>query len=430
MANPGWSQLEYRITALPRRELAALEELAALHLAERRISRETFATFCNTDSPELQIQDGGGSTDSDDATLTNSATEESASSSETDLSTASSTESSLVNSSVAAPADSSDCVTETSKQQRLRSYNPAESTESSEPVVILKQHRTLDHREECVESRRVTLRRMLVNPNDQTKSQAPRSINTNHSPQSAHHSDESDPSISIDPAFEESLTQYAKKWLTSFCIYKGERIYFDSNAYVTFLSLEGRISFDEPVPPSGNYTLSSIEYNLIGSIPYLSLILNNRYSINYYEYPNGTGILCLSTQHTLRGKVSLVTPDGLVSGSIRHSDGLMIEVGSTWYLRTALVVGRKDLSVQLINYEPRFRLLFGRIRNRTSIPPQLEWLNYETVNSRLACRAYRTGAQLIQDLELIQGWAQELTHELAEYSKRVLLRVREELAIK
>lgn len=214
----------------------------------------------------------------------------------------------------------------------------------------------------------------------------------------------------IDPHLESIITAHSREWLASFAVYVGDRVYFDSEAFSEFINLEPRLGEVSP-PDTGVYTVTSREYRSIGSIPYLSIVLNNLYTVKFYEYPDGTGIMCLKSQLDESGHVSLMTEGALAEGEIVRSEGLQIVLSSQpayrRFYRSSVITGGGQLSLREIEYRPQFKELFGRSRSRGRRESILKTVNYGVINSRIILGMYRKRKHLLSDLKLLEDIAME-----------------------
>ncbi|KAI4292593.1 hypothetical protein PAPHI01_1867 [Pancytospora philotis] len=224
----------------------------------------------------------------------------------------------------------------------------------------------------------------------------------------------------IDAAFEASLSRFSIEWLRDFGVYRGDSVYFDSEAYQIFTGLEGRLGYSES-PEAGIYTVENVELRFIGSIPYL-VVQIGKVEVAFYEYPDGTGIMCLEAQLTQSGTVSFLTFDGSKSGSIAEANGLLIRIKDTWILRSQLIVAGVELGIEPIESDRHHKLLHGCDRRAGS--SVFDVINYNIINRRLALGLYRSDAQLLADLDSIRKAA---PREHAKYADKLYSTIRRQL---
>lgn len=206
----------------------------------------------------------------------------------------------------------------------------------------------------------------------------------------------------LDPDFEAELARFAIEWLREFAVHEGDRVYFDAAAYHAFVELEGRLGYPNS-PESGVYSIEGVRTMHIGSIPYL-LIEIGGVSIAFYEYPDGSGIMCLESQYNKKRRATYLSNGEIITANFQPEKGLYVSIDGMPVRRTALVPNEAtSLGVDPISYERSHRLLFGEDRKKTS--PCLEIINYKIVNQRLVCNLYRAYAHFLKDLHRISKHA-------------------------
>ncbi|KAI5178511.1 hypothetical protein PAEPH01_2558, partial [Pancytospora epiphaga] len=205
----------------------------------------------------------------------------------------------------------------------------------------------------------------------------------------------------IDPAFEQELAFYAKRWLCVFSIYENDSVYFDSAAYSQFIELEGRLGMFK-IPKTGIYTVQRVEVAFIGLISYLIVRIGG-VDIAYYEHSNGTGILCLEDQWNAVGHVDIVDGDKLVRGEVGEVNGLLFKIKNKWFHRAFIKI-HGNVEAEEIEYDSRHHLLFGRRRGGAGC--LLDIINYDVVNRRLSLNLYRTYDNFLEDLSVIKNEAE------------------------
>lgn len=219
---------------------------------------------------------------------------------------------------------------------------------------------------------------------------------------------------SIDPQLEAVLSGYSKSWLLAFSVHVDDLVFFDSDAYRVFLSLEGRLGVHS-IPETGVYSVAASKILFVGTIPYLSLRLAGCATVCFYEYPEGKGIVCHEAQREMSGAVDLIVGDAAVSGRIVEADGLAVRTSAGWLLRAFIAVRGPALGLPPIPYSHAHRILFGRVRG--GLGRVLDIINYDTVNKRLSLCMYRSPEQLLSDLRTVSQAAAVLGPPHSEYAQ-------------
>lgn len=218
----------------------------------------------------------------------------------------------------------------------------------------------------------------------------------------------------IDKDFERNLGEFSYNWLCSCSIYEGVQIYFDLESYKEFMFLDQRIEYSKRYPKkSGMYYVTSVKYNFIGRIPYIMLILDNKFDIQFYEYPDSNGIACTIDQYVCNKYTDILYFDGtgLCNGRIQEEDDRMgIVVNGRRMLKSAILIKGVALDVRPIECTGLSKPLFGLSRNKKlKVKPIID---YSLVNMKLSNNLYRNEQEFLFDLKYVCKIAHKLEDQL------------------
>lgn len=212
----------------------------------------------------------------------------------------------------------------------------------------------------------------------------------------------------IDPEFEEELRVFSRNWLAFCPIHEGVEVFFNSESYREFMSLEPRIRYGRRVPESGIYWVSSLKMMSIGKVPYVSVVLDGQGLVSFYEYPDSRGILCTKDQYIVRkgNKIRLWVSGQLLSGMVADTDGMSVRVERSWHLKSRIVIEYDPLDVCMLSCPSRaIRPLFDMDRTNKHLRLPID---YAVVNARIENRLYRRKEDLLSDLRMIADAARGL----------------------
>jgi len=223
----------------------------------------------------------------------------------------------------------------------------------------------------------------------------------------------------IDEAFENTLCQFSERWIKNCSIYIGTEVYFNTENYKIFMSLEQRIKYDKAVPTAGFHTVSGINIRFVGRIPYFVMKLDDSlYTVKFYEYPDSKGIVCSKDQYIVRDGwiVRVCDTESFAKGKIASSDDMRIKIDKTWYLKSVIATEYKPLELEPIRSASRTaKALFGKERGSVWVFPK----DYSVVNFKLGYNLYKNKDEFLYDLKSICDFSKSLGQPYSSVAREV-----------
>lgn len=224
----------------------------------------------------------------------------------------------------------------------------------------------------------------------------------------------------IDPEFEDELCAFSLSWLVSCSIYENTEVFFNSESYREFVSLEPRIRYGRHIPKSGFYRVSSLKMMSIGKIPYISVGLGDYTCVSFYEYPDSKGILCTKDQYCVKkgDRIKVWVSEHLFSGLVTDTNDMNVRVGKVWHPRSRIAVEYEPLNVTTLTCSPHaIKPLFGM--DRTGKRGLKVPTNYAIVNTKIENHLYSCKHELLSDLEMIATAAKDLGEVFETVSSQI-----------
>lgn len=221
----------------------------------------------------------------------------------------------------------------------------------------------------------------------------------------------------IDRKFERELARFSYDWLSSCSIYEGVQVYFDLESYSEFMFLDQRIAYSKKYPKkSGIYTVTSVKYNFVGRIPYMILVLDNKFDVQFYEYPDSRGILCTIDQYMCNKSVEILYFDDstICKGKIQEEDDRMgIVVNGKKMLKSMILIKASPLDARPIECTLVSKPLFGLSRSKRLQPKPI--IDYNLINMKITNGLYRNEEELLFDLKYVC----KIAHKLEEAQRNL-----------